>query len=338
MARKTATQSLAEYAFARLAAAGIGAFPLDANLRTAAWLARAVEPLDARHRGLSERHIRLAFPDWPAERVRACHRASLEHLVRLAMEVVQTPRLLGPGTWRDHVDLVNMDRAMEVLRAGPAGGPCLLVTGHVGNWELLGRVVALLGLPIRAVYRPLDNPRLDGWVRATRARQGLGLIPKGGGVPAIQRALDAGSHVAVVADHNAGDRGLFVPCFGRLASAHRSVALLAVRRRLPIVCGYAHRTGPGPRYEVGVADLILPEHWAHRPDPGYYLTARCVRALEAVVRRRPAQNLWMHRRWKSRPPWERAGEPAPPEARERLRALPWLTDADVDGLLAAPPP
>ena len=126
--------------------------------------------------------------------------------------------------------------------------------------------------------------------------------------------------------------------FGRLASSYKSIGLLALREEVPIVCGYAHRVGPGFHYELGVADVIRPDDWQDRHDPLYYVTARYARAIEAMVRLRPEQYLWMHRRWKSRPRHERQGKPMPKALRQNLEALPWMDQAQMDRLLNPPEP
>ncbi|MBY0262107.1 MAG: hypothetical protein K2Q20_07165, partial [Phycisphaerales bacterium] len=77
-------------------------------------------------------------------------------------------------------------------------------------------------------------------------------------------------------------------------------------------------------------DIITPEDWKDQPDPLFYISARYRRALEAMVRRAPEQNLWLHRYWKSRPRHEHAGKPVPRGLLEKIRALPWTTEEDVE--------
>jgi KDO2-lipid IV(A) lauroyltransferase len=107
-----------------------------------------------------------------------------------------------------------------------------------------------------------------------------------------------------------------------------------MRQQVPIVCGYAHRIGPGFRFEVGTTDIIHPEDWADREDPLYYITARYCRAIETMVRMRPEQYLWMHRRWKTRPRFEKQGKAMPKRLRQNLESLPWMDQAQLDSLLA----
>jgi KDO2-lipid IV(A) lauroyltransferase len=144
--------------------------------------------------------------------------------------------------------------------------------------------------------------------------------------------LDRGGALGFIADQNAGDKGLFVPFFNRLASCYKSIGLLAMNKRVPIVCGCAHRLDRDLSFEIVVSDVIHPEDWDDQPDPLLYITARYSRALERMVRRRPEQYLWAHRRWKSRPRFERQGKPMPDAVRESLLALPWVEPTDLDPL------
>src|SRR5690606_20892059 len=105
-----------------------------------------------------------------------------------------------------------------------------------------------------------------------------------------------------------------------------------------VICGYAHRVAPGYQFELGVEDIIHPEDWQHRHDPLFYITARYSRAMEMMIRRRPEQYLWMHRRWKSRPRHERQGKPMPKALRRNLEDLPWMNQAQLEQLLHPPAP
>jgi len=162
--------------------------------------------------------------------------------------------------------------------------------------------------------------------------------------------------VGFIADQNAGDRGLFVPFFNRLASAYKTIAVLAIRFNAAVVCGQAFRiaghrdegravglpASPVPerarfepadryafRYRIEIQDVIRPEDWAGREDKTFYITARYRYAIEQMVRRAPEQYLWMHRYWKSRPRHERMEKSFPDRLREKLRSLGWLSEEDI---------
>src|SRR5690606_19753661 len=132
----------------------------------------------------------------------------------------------------------------------------------------------LLGYDVDAIARPIDNPLINRWLLGIRERKGMRIITKWDATERMLQVLEAGGALGFIADQNAGDKGLFVPFFGRLASTYKSIGLLAMNRQVPVVCGYAHRIGPGFRYELGVVDVIRPEEWESQRDPLFYITAR----------------------------------------------------------------
>src|SRR4029079_18601184 len=136
--------------------------------------------------------------------------------------------------------------------------------------------------------------------------------------------------IASAVNETAAAKALFVPFSGRLASSYKSIGLLAVRNNVPIVVGSAVRL-PGNRfkYELECSDVIEPAEWADQPDPLFYVVARFNRAMETMIRKTPEQYLWMHRRWRSRPRHERMGKPMPERLIDKLRSLPWMTQAEL---------
>jgi KDO2-lipid IV(A) lauroyltransferase len=321
---------------------------LENDVRAARVLARSYAAMEKKRFRRTMDTLGVAFPEMPEDERRARALEAYEHLFTLVVEMAYTPRLITHDSWANHVSLGNLDAALPSLLSGQ---PSVLVTSHCGNWELLGFVLALMGFPIYAVYRPLDMPLMDAWVRRTRERRGLMLIDKFEAVRRMPEILRRGGQVGFIADQNAGDRGLFVPFFNRLASTYKSVGLMAMKFDIPVICGTARRLVPGRdnakadlsrsgagltafsgesfRYCFDVNDVIHPKDWKDQPDPLFYITARYRRALENMVRAAPEQNLWLHRYWKSRPRHEHQGKPLPRSMREKIASLPWITDADL---------
>ncbi len=330
MARdQSALTSTWQYLALRLGTMMLHMFPIDDVLHGARGVGSAMYRWDKRHRLRAIENIRRSLPALGERRAADVAERSMQHFLQLGSEVLFTPRLVNRDTWAERVRLHRLSEALDVMLADR---PTVMVTGHFGNWELLGYVLATVGLDLDAVARPIDNPMVDRWLRGVRERQGMRIITKWGASDRMARIMEANGTLGFIGDQNAGDRGLFVPFFGRLASAYKSIGLLAMRYDAPVICGYARRLGPRFAYEIGTTDIIYPEDWADRPDPLYYLTARYARAIEAMVRLAPEQYLWVHRRWKSRPRHEREGRPLPAALEHKLRDLPWMTDAELDAL------
>ncbi|MFK7884495.1 MAG: lysophospholipid acyltransferase family protein [Phycisphaerales bacterium] len=289
-----------------------------------------------RAKGAAER-IAIALPELTADERMDLVLKSYEHLAMLAAELTIAPRLITENTWPDVIELGDISQAMHALNSDR---PLLLLTGHCGNWEILGYTLAMLGYRMHVLYRPLDLRPADNWVRQTRSRRGLMLIDKFGAMHQLPSLLEQGESVGFVADQNAGDRGLHVPYFNRLASSYKSIALMAMQHETPILVGQARRLPPSPahkagvKYRIDVVDQFGPDEWNAQPDPMFYITARYRRGIEQMVRAAPEQYLWMHRIWKSRPNHERANRPFPERLKDKLRTLPWMTEHELESLVA----
>lgn len=313
MARQRPIIDWPVYALVRIVAMLFQMFPIDLNLRTARLMGAIWFHLIRRHRERACSHLRLAYGDQLSDaEVRRLALASMQQLTMMAIEVLFTPRLINEWTWPRYIRLKGIDRAMEVLVARRGA---ILVTGHYGNWELVGFMLATLGFPLTAVMRPLDNPYLNRHLMDVRAKRGLKLLYKKGASRSAADVLNAGGLLGFIADQNAGHKGLFVDFFGHKASTYKSIGLLAMQHNAPILVGCARRiVSPGHwndgrfRYEVECSRIILPEEWARQVDPLAWITQEYTMAIEQAVRQAPEQYLWTHRRWKSRPRGEEKAE------------------------------
>lgn len=296
---RSRTVDFAVYVAVRVTVCVLQALPWGlaaAAARGLAWLAYHV---DKRHREVARDNLQRAFPEItdPREidrRVRAVFR----HFCTLVVEIAHIPRRLHPGNWRKHVELYPSE---PLVRALLADRPLLFVTGHFGNWELGGYVLGLLGFHTYAIARTLDNPYLDRFLRSFRERTGQHILAKDGDFDRIQAVLQRNGILATLGDQDAGQKGQFVDFFGRPASTHKAVALLALEHRVPMVVLGVIKQGEPIRYQIHAADVILPEEYADRPDAVKAITQRFTAALERVVRAAPEQYFWLHRRWKHQP-------------------------------------
>ena len=296
------------YLLVRCAAMILQMFPVDENLKTARVVGRIWHRLIPRHRERAREHLRLAYGDKltavEVDRLALC---SMQQMVMMAVEALFTPRLINEWTWPKYARLNGIGDALELLLDKRG---VIMLTGHYGNWELLGFTLTALGFPMVAVMRPLDNPYLNEWLLDVRAKRGLQLLYKKGATQSADDILSSGGTLSFIADQNAGRKGAFVDYFGVKASTYKSIALLAIQHDVPIIVGYARRLSPRFQYELGCQRIIRPEEWKGRDDEVYWITQEYTRALEEVVRQAPEQYLWMHRRWKSRPRDERSAAAA----------------------------
>ena len=220
------------------------------------------------------------------------------HFCTMVIEIVHIPRKMHVHNWRQYFELGDPQRTMGGLISDR---PLLIVVRHFGNWELAGFAVGLLGLNTYAIARTLDNPFLDDYFRRFREGTGQKVLAKKGDFDKIQGILAKGGVIATMGDQDAGQRGLFVDFFGRPASTHKAIALLALEHRVPMLVAGNIRVDEPMRYRLDVADLILPEEYDGRPDAVRAITQRFTTAMERLIRMAPEQYFWLHRRWKHQP-------------------------------------
>jgi Kdo2-lipid IVA lauroyltransferase/acyltransferase len=302
-----AVARLAAYLALRAWVVLIGCFPIEVNLATARFLGRCWWWLRKDHRARARDNLRPAFRGTHSEaQLTRIARASFEHFAQLYLvELAMTPRLITPYGWSRYVELGELGPTLRELLSQRGA---VMLTAHFGNYELLGYTVCRLGLPITAVMRPLDNPLINNYLMASRAAGGLSLLFKRGATAQAGEVLDRGGALCFIADQDAGRKGLYVDFFGRKASTYKSIGLLAMAKRVPVVIGTAARVRSGFHYRMDVERIIQPEEWESQPDPLLWVTQTFSHALEAAIRRHPEQYLWVHRRWKHRPKSEQPTE------------------------------
>lgn len=322
--------SWSQYLPLRAIAALIGCCPIELNMQSTKLIGDLYFHLGATRRNRAIGNIQSSFPELSEQEVYNLAKKSMEHMFQLFVaEGVQMPTLITPTTWQKHVEFKNIEQVTKRLTFNE---PTIFITGHCGNWELLGYALSVLGYPIAALARPLDNTLINDWVLGIREQYGLQIVTKWGGIPVLEELIQNNTSIGFIADQNAGDNGMFVPFFGRLASTYKSIGLLAMRYEIPIAAVHAKRIDGRFKYEVIVTDLIEPCDWQDQPDPLYYITARYNKAIEKMITDAPEQYLWLHRRWKSRPKFERENKPMPKKMVQQLESLPWMTDKELSTL------
>jgi KDO2-lipid IV(A) lauroyltransferase len=292
----------AVYVAARLVSVAMHAFPVNTNLQTAKFFGSCLFAIDRRHRERALANLRRSFPEMPERQRARLARRSMQQMVMLFVEVLFTTRLIRLDTWAQYVELENFRDVLDMLLRRERG--LILLTGHYGNWEILGYVLATLGFETVSIARPLDNPYVSKFLFDVRERTGQRIIAKKGATPEVQAALDQRGAVGFIADQNAGTKGVFVDFFGRKASTYKSIGLVAMEYEVPVVIGYARRVNDRFHFQCGAQDIIYPQDWKSQPDPLRYITERYTQAIENIVRVDPGQYWWLHRRWKTRPKGE----------------------------------
>jgi KDO2-lipid IV(A) lauroyltransferase len=288
----------AAYLVVRLGVCVLQMLTDDAAGRLAAGLAWLAYRCDRRHRDVAADNVRHAFPDLEARSRDQLVRGCFHHFAALVIEIARLPRKLHLANWRRYVDLVGGDKVVGAMTSGRSA---LIVTCHLGNWEMAGFALGLFGFRTHAIARTLDNPYLDRFLRRFREKTGQRVLAKKGDYDAITGLLESGGVLATLADQDAGPRGLFVDFFGRPASTHKAIALMALEFNVPLIVVGVPKVSRPMHYHVIVEDVIRPSDFSAQPDAARAITQRYTAALERVIRRFPEQYFWLHRRWKHQP-------------------------------------
>lgn len=272
-----------------------------AACRLAVGLAWLIYQIDRRHRLVALDNLRHAFGEGEEKQRDQQVRAIYRHFCTMLIEIIHMPRMLHPQNWKRHFRLIGCEQMLDLLLSGR---PVLIVSGHFGNWEVGGYVLALFGFRTHAIARTLDNPHVDAFLRRFRENTGQKVLRKDGDFDKIQKVLADKGVLLTLGDQDAGQRGLFVDYFNRPASTHKAIALLALEFNVPMIVMTCTRPPGDPaeaRYDLWGSDVIFPEEYQGQPNAVREITQRFTTALEGMIRRHPEQYFWLHRRWKHQP-------------------------------------
>jgi Kdo2-lipid IVA lauroyltransferase/acyltransferase len=286
-----------EAAAAGLASGLAGILPRRGALAFGRAMGRTWGRLDRRHLRIAEDNLARAFPGWDDARRRAVALGVYGHFGRTLLDILWMARHERDEILRQ----VDVTGAEHVEAARAAGRGALLVTAHVGNWELHGVAHGWLFGAIGVIARPLDNPALDARLCAFRRRPGNTVIYKKRALPQVLRLLRENRAVAILIDQNVqqGD-GVFVDFFGRKAATTTAAAALALKTGCALIPTHTE-LGEDGRYRLEYEPPLAWPPTGDRAADIQRVTQELTTVIERWVERRPEQWLWLHRRWKTQP-------------------------------------
>ncbi len=246
-------------------------------------------------RRVGMRNLSMAFPELPVSERRRILNGVFASIARLLVTLSRFPRMNADNV-RQWIRYEGFEHYEHAIKRGKG---VLFATAHLGNWELSAFSHCLMTAPMHVVVRPLDNPRIDNLVATLRTLSGNRLIEKRDFARGILRALSSNEAVGILIDQNASlDQGVFVDFFGVPACATTGFAKLAHHSGTTVIPGYALWSEREKRYVLRFYEPL------EMTGDTAADTAALQRHLEGVIREYPDQWLWIHRRWKTRPPGE----------------------------------
>ncbi|MGQ0714617.1 MAG: lysophospholipid acyltransferase family protein [Gemmatimonadaceae bacterium] len=297
MSRRTTIAHRLEYAALRGAVATLSALRWRRASAFGGALGRlGFTPLGVR-RSVVERQIAAAFPDWAEDQVQRVARRAYDHLGRIAVETALMPRLGRTGV----LELVSHATGWEYLEQSvKEGRGVILISGHFGNWELVGAYIAARGIPVDVIVRRMSNPIFDRYLNQTRADLGMTVVYDADAVRRTTRSIKEGRAIGFLADQGVLNlASTYVPFFGRPAKTPRGPAVFTLRYHVPTLFVASVRQ-PDGRFHVSFEPVAYTETGDRERDIDG-IVASYTRMLEALVRRTPEQYFWHHRRWKHQP-------------------------------------
>ena len=244
-------------------------------------------------------HLEIAFPELDQAHRDRIMVACARHFGLMLAEVA--------SLWRSSVakvealcEITGLEHFEEAIENGRGA---MFATAHCGNWELLSARLPIAGVPLITAVRQLDDPRIDRLVTSSRSRFGTEVVPRG---PAagrqLARALARQRVTGLLIDQDIRDvPGVFVPFFGRPAWTPSGAAMLAIRLDCPMIPGFIHRL-PDGRHRAEIHPPLPTPTGGTLEDRVEELTAAATAVIERQIRSHPEQWVWMHRRWRTRPP------------------------------------
>jgi KDO2-lipid IV(A) lauroyltransferase len=290
-----------EYWTARTLLAVFSALPMRVGLAVGAFLGRCYYYLAGGLRRTGWRNLEMAFPELSARERKLLLQGCFENLGRL-LGVFSHFENESPSAWREMIDC----QGLELLDAARKGGRgVILFTGHVGAWELSSFALSIFGHPLSFLVRRIPNSRIEELIDRFRASRGNRTIDKRFAAREMLQTLNQARTLGVLVDLNTLDReAVFVDFFGVKAATTFLVAKLALRTDALVLPVFAPWDKARKKFLLKIDVPLSFERTENEQDNILRLTQQLTKVVETYVRRYPDQWLWIHRRWKTRPPGE----------------------------------
>jgi Kdo2-lipid IVA lauroyltransferase/acyltransferase len=245
-----------------------------------------------------EENLAIAFPKMSSSEHERIALAMWRHLFLMVAEITHAPRKVHRTNWRNHSTISHFSEAIRMLIDRR---PKVIISGHIGNFELGGYLLAMHGFPTHSVARPLDNVYLDRFVNRFRGATGQYILPKQGSGPEVTELLENGGTLVLLGDQAGGKGGCWVDFFGKPASTHKAIAVFSLGSQAPTMVTAALR-GPRPlSFCMQIGEIVDPAETGFELSSVPLLTQWYTKNLELMIRNTPEQYWWVHRRWKGDP-------------------------------------
>jgi len=290
-----------EYAAVWLLLKGLGLLPRRLARRLAAKVAGILYALSPKLRKIAETNLQIAFPEWTEAQRDAVIRNMVRNLGWMAAEFARFPKYSKQNT----EEIVVLDGNENFLEGRKRGRGVLILTGHIGAWELSSFAHAHYGYPLHFMARPLDNQRIDALVNSYRCTSGNQAIFKNESARVMLKILKDAGTIGVLADQNTmPDEAVFVDFFGKPASTTTGIARVALHTDAAVVPGYAVWDESIGKYRLKFEPAMELIRTGDTERDVLENTQRFTKVIEDIIQKYPDQWVWVHGRWSVRPKGE----------------------------------
>lgn len=246
------------------------------------------------------RNFLTAFgPDLSPRDLRRLTHAAIKHLCWLVVDYARLPLFNDQALERT----VAPELRQRIRELNEEGKGLLVITGHVGVYEVCGMIGGAMGAPLHTVVHPLRNKHFNELLEGLRCHNGQVLLSKRKVMLQVREVLRRGQIVGMVVDENTKRKPAFVPFFGTLASISSSPATLHRLTKVPVLLAFAHRIRAGEYRLKAYGEILYQEHQDKRAYEQSVME-QIAAATERAIRDYPEQWFWNMKRWKTRPPEE----------------------------------
>ncbi len=281
----------------------LGCLPRSVARQLGAALGSLLFTLSGKLRRTGTQNLTIAFPAMAAVERATLLKRAFQHLGQHLAEVCLMTRYTASFAQEN---VMRYEGLQHYLDAAEAGKGVLVLTGHLGAWELSSFIHSLLGHPMGIVIRRLDNPLLDRLVNDIRCQHGNRILHKDDFARGLLHAMARGETVGILMDTNmTPPQGVFVPFFGVEACTASGLARVARKTGAAVLPGFLLWDERAERYTLRFGERLTLQQTQDPEQDALHNTALFARVTEDYIRANPEQWLWLHRRWKTRP----TGEP-----------------------------
>jgi Kdo2-lipid IVA lauroyltransferase/acyltransferase len=279
----------------------LGLPPRNVARHIGALIGRLALRLTPRLRRAGDLNLRLAFPGKTAAERQEILRKLYRNLGWLLAEFCQMPRYTQATTQ----SFIRYDGLEHYLTARDEGKGVLILTGHLGAWELSSFYHSLMGHPMSVVIRRLDNPLVDNLVNRIRCLHGNRVLHKDDFARGLLASMRRGETVGILMDTNmTPPQGTFVDFFGYPACTGSGLARVALKTSARVLPGFLLWEESTQQYVLRFGAPLALACSDNTEADAVANTALFTKVIEDYIRQYPDQWLWVHRRWKTRPQGE----------------------------------